>query len=395
MNTEFVNQVHNALIITTRKRRIPLGGRETVRIHRGVHLPSAFLHDLRTPWEQRRAISIARTLAVLHRREHAQPVARSAALLRGYDIFDSNPSIHIHIPQVECKSTTDSVLPAVSIDGVPVLKEAHCHVHLHGATLSTQHAEFPSRVLTSLPSFSALSPGRASPETSPGRASPETSPGQASPETSPSAEEVLDLVIQWTLIDPGEEAFVFTCQALRTLTPSSTRRLSGWEQQEASIRRHLLRKLFMLPSGTRNLRRAEWIIRHASAGCESIGEARLLWILRSRGLAGVVPQFEVEDSFVHYFIDLALPHLKIALEFDGRLKYGNNSEKQLDVLREQIQRQKQLEVRGWHVIRFSWADLYNPESIIQQIEEAACYFRKKLRYSAKYPVRGGIGKGSR
>lgn len=378
MNTEFVNQVHKALIITTRKRRMPLGERDTVKIHRGVHLPSAFLHDLKTPWEQRRAISIARTLAVLHRRQHAQPVARSAALLCGYDIFDSNPSIHIHISQVECKSTTDSVLPAVSIDGVPVLEEAHCHVHLHGATLSAQDTDFSSRVLTPSPSSSALSPNRASPQA-----------------LSPSAEEVLDLVIQWTLIDPGEEAFVFTCQALRMLTPSSTRRLSRWEHQEASIRRHLLSKLLTLPSGTRNLRRAEWIIRHASAGCESIGEARLLWILRSRGLAGIVPQFEVEDSFVHYFIDLAIPHLKIALEFDGRLKYGKNSEEQLNVLREQIQRQKQLEVRGWYVIRFSWADLFKPESIIQQIEEAACHFRGKLKYSAKYPVRGGVDRRSR
>lgn len=92
---------------------------------------------------------------------------------------------------------------------------------------------------------------------------------------------------------------------------------------------------------------------HARESVESPKETETRLLLIEAGLPEPVVQFEVKDgSQLVARVDLAYPKLKVAIEYEGD---GHRSDKVQ--WRRDIQRQRDLEARGWVVIRLTELDL--------------------------------------
>ena len=123
-------------------------------------------------------------------------------------------------------------------------------------------------------------------------------------------------------------------------------------------------------AGLRGVRRAAQALDLSDARAESPPESRLRLALVEAGLSPV-PQFEVYDRgrFLAR-VDLAFPHLKVAIEYDGRAVHERE-----DVFTRDRQRQNDLVRAGWLVLRFSAADLrFGAASAVAQVL-AACTAR--------------------
>ena len=77
-------------------------------------------------------------------------------------------------------------------------------------------------------------------------------------------------------------------------------------------------------------------------------------------------QFEVKDGTrLIARTDLAYPHWRIAIEYEGD---GHRTDKAQ--WRRDISRQRELEQRGWIVIRLTQLDLAKPEPFLARIRAA-------------------------
>ena len=103
------------------------------------------------------------------------------------------------------------------------------------------------------------------------------------------------------------------------------------------------------------------------AGCESPGESLVLLALLRAGINGTTTQEEVHIDGHTYFVDIALPTLKIAIEFDGRIKYGDTVDEVHESIEAEQRRQRNLERAGWTVIRIRWSDLRVIDEVVAQI----------------------------
>lgn len=145
-----------------------------------------------------------------------------------------------------------------------------------------------------------------------------------------------------------------------------------FRQEESRARQEEARREFHealddTPRNARGRRQARWIIDHANAGCESPGEALVLLALLRAGINGLATQEEVHVDGRTYFIDIALPDLKIAIEFDGRVKYGETVDQVHDSIEAEQRRQRDLERAGWKVIRVRWSDLKLIDEVVAQV----------------------------
>lgn len=145
-----------------------------------------------------------------------------------------------------------------------------------------------------------------------------------------------------------------------------------FRQEESRARQEEARREFHealddTPRNARGRRQARWIIDHANAGCESPGEALVLLALLRAGINGIATQEEVHVDGRTYFIDIALPDLKIAIEFDGRIKYGETVDQVHDSIEAEQRRQRDLERAGWKVIRVRWSDLKLIDEVVAQV----------------------------
>ena len=137
--------------------------------------------------------------------------------------------------------------------------------------------------------------------------------------------------------------------------------------REDEARRKFHQTLDDTPRNTRGRGQARWIIDHADAGCESPGEALVLLALLRAGINGMTTQEEVQVADHTYFIDIALPNLKIAIEFDGRIKYGDTVDEVHESIEAEQRRQRDLERAGWTVIRVRWSDLRVIDEVVAQV----------------------------
>ena len=88
-----------------------------------------------------------------------------------------------------------------------------------------------------------------------------------------------------------------------------------------------------------------------SLGGPTRGEL-LRWMVLVLGLPEPVLQYRVDIRTGERFIDLCWPELRIAVEFDGRLKYRTGD----DVFAEKL-RQDDIQAQGWIFLRVTWEDL--------------------------------------
>ena len=121
------------------------------------------------------------------------------------------------------------------------------------------------------------------------------------------------------------------------------------------------------PLNTIGRERARWMIDRADAGCESPGESLVLLALLRAGINGMTTQEEVQVAGHTYFIDIALLNVKIAIEFDGRIKYGDTVNEVHESIEAEQRRQRDLERAGWTVIRVRWSDLRAIDEVVAQV----------------------------
>lgn len=100
--------------------------------------------------------------------------------------------------------------------------------------------------------------------------------------------------------------------------------------------------------------RARAVAAMANPYAESPGESALRRLVVALGLPQPQLQhpIDVGTGLVEFFLDLAWPHLRFAVEFDGRAKYERNGD-----LWSEKQRQDAVSRLGWSFERVSWDDL--------------------------------------
>lgn len=117
------------------------------------------------------------------------------------------------------------------------------------------------------------------------------------------------------------------------------------------------------------LRAAARILKLADAGAESAMESRLRYILIRAGFTEVVTQFKVRTPNARiFYADLALPHLGILFEYDGRAKYGSAA----DLLKEK-QREDEIRLAGWKVVRVQASDIADEVAAIRRFRQIVHY----------------------
>jgi very-short-patch-repair endonuclease len=95
-------------------------------------------------------------------------------------------------------------------------------------------------------------------------------------------------------------------------------------------------------------------------------EVKLVRLLRAAGLPEPVRQFEVRLGAERYFVDLAYPEQRLAIELDG---YEHHSDMR-SFHRDRV-RQNALVLAGWTVLRFTWADVVeHPADVVAIVSSA-------------------------
>lgn len=112
--------------------------------------------------------------------------------------------------------------------------------------------------------------------------------------------------------------------------------------------------------------RARRLLPLLSPWSESWGESTLRFILLKAGLPVPLLQLGARTEDRLYFLDLALPGMRIAIEFDGRLKYVER-----DVLYEEKVREDALRALGWSVVRVRTEQLRAPDVVVDMVLRAA------------------------
>jgi very-short-patch-repair endonuclease len=112
------------------------------------------------------------------------------------------------------------------------------------------------------------------------------------------------------------------------------------------------------------------VVRLADPAHESAGESRTAYFLWRQGLPRPIPQFEIVDEhgITVARVDFAWPEHGVFLEFDGRVKYPEDSEELRKVLLAEKKREELIcQLTGWVCIRVGWDDLRDPERLARRI----------------------------
>jgi very-short-patch-repair endonuclease len=123
--------------------------------------------------------------------------------------------------------------------------------------------------------------------------------------------------------------------------------------------------LRLTPNRAGNLQRLELLIDSRNEPW-SAAERVAHRILRAAGLTGWKTNFPVFLEGRLYYIDIAFPHLRLAIEIDGRLHAEDE-----DLFESDRWRQNALVADGWRVLRFTWQMLHeHPEVVVAAILQA-------------------------
>jgi len=121
--------------------------------------------------------------------------------------------------------------------------------------------------------------------------------------------------------------------------------------------------------------RARAVVAFADGRSESVGESRSRVLMHRAGLAAPTLQVAIMDATGREVArsDFGYPDLRVAGEFDGKIKYGRlvrPGEAPGDVVFQEKRREDAIRDAGWIVIRWVWAELSRPEVIIARWRQA-------------------------
>jgi hypothetical protein len=150
---------------------------------------------------------------------------------------------------------------------------------------------------------------------------------------------------------------------LEAIESARRQRLTSWSELAATLAKHARRGR----PGIRRLRRVITRNMHRQEVTDSTFELLVIALLLEHGLPEPTLHHRVldDDGRLVAEVDLAHPHLKIAIELDG----GVHRER--DVFERDRPRQNNLLLRGWIVLRFTWKTLVErPEEIVRAVRAA-------------------------
>jgi hypothetical protein len=124
-------------------------------------------------------------------------------------------------------------------------------------------------------------------------------------------------------------------------------------------------------AGSRGIVQAREVCQLTDARSESPGETILRWIVHDAGLPAPEVGLAVATRRGTFWVDLGWPEWKVAVEFDGAVKYsgGDYGDPSARILAEKA-RQDALEEAGWIVIRIVWSDLADAAATADRIRRA-------------------------
>ena len=135
---------------------------------------------------------------------------------------------------------------------------------------------------------------------------------------------------------------------------------------DTALQRHTdLRQLWrahLLNKGRYGSPRARMLLQAAESGARSQAERLFVELLTAAAITGWIANHPVGG----YVVDFAFPAIKLAVEIDGWAFHHDPVKFQYD-----RQRQNQLILRGWQILRFTWRDLVErPEHVIRELRRA-------------------------
>lgn len=149
-----------------------------------------------------------------------------------------------------------------------------------------------------------------------------------------------------------------------------------------------LRRVLAGSTGQRGVRRARIVVERADDRAESAGESLVRWHLLAQGLPAPEPQVAIGTRLGLRWVDLGWRDEQVAVEFDGRVKYGADGRTAAAAVFEEKRRQDALEEAGWRVLRVTWADLRDPPALASRVRRA---LRSAARRAPRSVVRREIG----
>lgn len=122
--------------------------------------------------------------------------------------------------------------------------------------------------------------------------------------------------------------------------------------------RPLLQEMADSLGGRRGVRTFRRALQYADARSESPGETLTRELILRLGIRPPTPQFEVTSSIGRHRLDFGWKKEKVALEFDGKVKYFDYKPTE-QVLLEERARENALTEEGWRFLRVVWKDLFD------------------------------------
>lgn len=157
---------------------------------------------------------------------------------------------------------------------------------------------------------------------------------------------------------------IFDC--LGALPPAAAMTLADRALQQGWFEEWQLRARLMDQPGRWGNVRLREILERIDPGVEAESERRFQALLRSAGVVGWTPQYEVTGPTGRRIrIDVAFPERRLAIEIDGRSIHNTHERFGAD-----RQRQNDLVRLGWTVLRYMWDDITRrPHAILAEIRE--------------------------
>lgn len=117
--------------------------------------------------------------------------------------------------------------------------------------------------------------------------------------------------------------------------------------------------------GAKGVARAREVLAHLEPRHESPGETLTAAVLR-RSPWTFEPQVWARAAGHDYRLDFAIREIKLAVEFDGDIKYTSP-----DVMTAQIVRENNLRAEGWEFERVTWSHFEDEEEILRRVTAKA------------------------
>ena len=169
---------------------------------------------------------------------------------------------------------------------------------------------------------------------------------------------------------PEEVGFVAFMMTAQAVVGNDRWDLEGTRSRLSILQEACLEECWELPRRARGRARYFTASRRMAHPLDSVFEARLLWLLFKAGLEGYVTQHEICTPAGRYFLDCAFPEFRVAIEPDGRAKFGSSLQ-EVHEAREALEyRREAIERAGWIVVRVAWYELSKPQALEGRIRSA-------------------------